>query len=105
MGGTVTARFHEERSGMERTTNHFAVSTSVDDAEAARALASGAVEARLAACAQLEGPFESVYWWHGKIERAAEWRVTFKTTASRYPALEAFVKERHPYDVPEIIAH
>lgn len=29
---------------------------------------------------------------------------TIKSTASRYPALEAAIRARHPYDVPEIIA-
>ena len=85
--------------------DYLSVATTIDSAEAAKTLTSAAVEARLAACAHIEGPLESVYWWQGNIESAHEWRITFKTTAARYGALEAFVKERHPYETPEILAH
>jgi len=27
-----------------------------------------------------------------------------KTTAAQWPAISAFIKQNHPYDVPEIIA-
>ncbi|MFG2296999.1 divalent-cation tolerance protein CutA [Streptomyces sp. NPDC048603] len=80
------------------------VLTTVDSAEGAAALARGAVEARLAACAQISGPVTSVYRWQGAVETAQEWQVLFKTTAERYPALEAALAAGHPYDTPEIIA-
>jgi len=80
------------------------VTTTTDSLEAARALARSAVEARLAACAQILGPIESVYRWLGQIEQAREWVVVFKTLASVYPRLEAHVRENHSYDVPEILA-
>jgi periplasmic divalent cation tolerance protein len=67
-------------------------------------MARGAVEARLAACAQVAGPITSVYRWQGAIETAEEWTVTFKTTTEHYAALEAHIRERHSYDLPEIVA-
>ena len=60
--------------------------------------------ARLAACAQVGSPVTSTYRWQGEIETAQEWPVVFKTTAGRYAELEAFLRERHSYDVPEILA-
>jgi periplasmic divalent cation tolerance protein len=30
--------------------------------------------------------------------------VLLKSTAERYPALEAAIRERHPYALPEIVA-
>ena len=78
--------------------------TTTDSPEAARELARSAVEARLAACAQISGPIESVYRWEGKIEQAQEWVVTFKARALAYQMLEAHIKKHHSYDVPEIIA-
>ncbi|MET9883527.1 divalent-cation tolerance protein CutA [Streptomyces sp. NPDC006430] len=78
--------------------------TTVDSAEAAAALARGAVEARLAACAQISGPVTSVYRWKGALETSQEWQVLFKTTSGAYPALEARLIADHPYDTPEIIA-
>lgn len=80
------------------------VITTFPDAEAARDIAGRCVEARLAACATLLPGVESVYRWEGKIEQAQEVVLLLKTTAERYPALEAQLKEWHPYEVPEIVA-
>ncbi|KJY45110.1 cation tolerance protein CutA [Streptomyces sp. NRRL S-444] len=80
------------------------VLTTVDSAEAAAALARGAVQARLAACAQISGPVTSVYHWKDALETAQEWQVLFKTTTAAYPALKARLTADHPYDTPEIIA-
>ncbi|NBM18639.1 divalent-cation tolerance protein CutA [Streptomyces sp. GC420] len=80
------------------------VLTTTDSTDKARALAHGAVEARLAACAQIGGPVTSVYHWDGAVETTEEWQVLFKTTAARYDALEAHLKRAHDYDTPEIIA-
>ncbi|GAA1410544.1 divalent-cation tolerance protein CutA [Catellatospora coxensis] len=79
------------------------VVTTLDDRDAALALARSAVEARVAACAQLGGPTRSVYRWQGGIEEAEEHPLVFKTTAAGYPALERHILDRHPYDNPEII--
>ncbi len=38
------------------------------------------------------------------MERATEHPLLIKSTAERYPALEAAIRERHPYSVPEIVA-
>ncbi|MFF3858210.1 divalent-cation tolerance protein CutA [Streptomyces sp. NPDC002209] len=80
------------------------VLTTVDSAEAAAALARAAVEARLAACAQISGPVTSVYHWKDALETSQEWQVLFKTTSAAYPALEARLAAGHPYGTPEIIA-
>ncbi|WP_329299520.1 divalent-cation tolerance protein CutA [Streptomyces sp. NBC_00659] len=82
----------------------LAVLTTTDAAEKAEALARGAVAARVAACAQISGPVTSVYRWEGAVETASEWRIQFKTTVARYPALEAYLLDAHDYDTPEIIA-
>ncbi|WP_329127725.1 divalent-cation tolerance protein CutA [Streptomyces sp. NBC_01465] len=80
------------------------VLTTTDTEAKAKALASGAVEARLAACAQISGPVTSVYRWQGAIETAEEWQVLLKTAADRYDALESHLASAHDYETPEIIA-
>ncbi|MFE0734560.1 divalent-cation tolerance protein CutA [Streptomyces sp. NPDC058855] len=80
------------------------VRTTTDSADKAAALARGAVEARLAACAQVSGPLTSVYHWQKAIETAEEWQVEFKTTEARYEALEAHLLAAHDYETPEILA-
>ncbi|MDT0377393.1 divalent-cation tolerance protein CutA [Streptomyces sp. DSM 42041] len=80
------------------------VLTTVDGAAKAESLARGAVERRVAACAQISAPVTSVYRWEGTVQTDPEWQVLFKTAAARYGALEAYIREVHDYDVPEIIA-
>lgn len=80
------------------------VLTTTDTPDKAEALARGAVEARVAACAQINGPVTSVYRWEGAVETAREWQVLLKTTGHRYPDLESWLARAHDYDTPEIIA-
>jgi periplasmic divalent cation tolerance protein len=74
------------------------------DLKSGRMLAKAALEARLAACANLVPGIESHYWWQGKLETGAEILILFKTQKSRLAALEKLILEKHPYDTPEILA-
>jgi periplasmic divalent cation tolerance protein len=80
------------------------VQTTTDSRAEAVELAQAAVEARLAACAQVAGPIASTYWWEDGLERAEEWLIMLKLPADRYDDLASFLTERHSYDEPEIIA-
>src|SRR5574343_796385 len=80
------------------------VITNCPDEESANAIALAVVEARLAACVNLLPRVQSVYRWRGAVESASEIPLLIKATAANYPALEKLIQERHPYDVPEIIA-
>jgi periplasmic divalent cation tolerance protein len=77
--------------------------TTLDDRTLAEELIRDAVERRLAACGQLMGPVSSTYWWNGAVEEASEWLCVFKTTRALAPSLEAWIIERHPYEVPEVV--
>jgi periplasmic divalent cation tolerance protein len=83
---------------------HLTVLTTTDSEEKAQALAAGAVEARVAACAQISAPVTSVYRWQGATHSEREWQILFKTTTARYDDLETYLEEAHTYDTPEIIA-
>jgi periplasmic divalent cation tolerance protein len=72
--------------------------------EQADRLARSVVEKRLAACANILPPIQSVYWWQGQIEVAPERLLLFKTTEDRFAELRDAVIEMHSYAVPEIIA-
>jgi periplasmic divalent cation tolerance protein len=80
------------------------VTTTLPDPTSAERLAATLVEERLAACAQVVGPVSSTYRWQGSTERAVEYYCHLKTTLARLPALQARIRELHPYEVPEIIA-
>ena len=77
--------------------------TTLPDALAAQAFAARVLDARLAACATCLAPALSTYRWSGNIETASEVPVLFKTSLECADALETFIAENHPYDVPEII--
>ena len=83
---------------------YLQVQTTTDSRAEAMELGRAAVEARLAACAQVAGPVASTYWWEGGIELAEEWLVLLKLPAARLGELTAFLTERHSYDEPEIVA-
>lgn len=80
------------------------VLTNLPDAASARALAEHIVSARLAACVNILAPCRSIYRWQGKVEDAEEVPLLIKTAAERYPELEAAIRARHPYELPEIVA-
>lgn len=80
------------------------VLTNCPDADTAGRIASLLVEKRLAACVNILAPCSSVYRWEGKVERATEVPLLAKTTRAGYPALEAAIREAHPYELPEIVA-
>ncbi len=81
----------------------LAVFTTLDTEAAARDLARQAVEARLAACVQIER-IESVYRWGGAVQAEPEYRLLFKTTDRAYDALAALILDLHPYDQPALWA-
>jgi len=80
------------------------VLTNLPDIVAARSLAEHLVALRLAACVSILTPCRSIYRWQGRVENAEEVPLVIKSTTERYPALEAAIREKHPYELPEIIA-
>ena len=82
----------------------IAVLTNLPDSESAFNLARELVRLRLAACANVLAPATSFYRWEGREEQATEVPVLIKSTRARYAELEAAIRSRHPYSVPEIVA-
>jgi periplasmic divalent cation tolerance protein len=80
------------------------VLTNCPDEESAARIRRDLVEARLAACVNQLGPVQSTYRWQGAVEETTEVALLIKTTRERYAALEARLRELHPYSVPEIVA-
>ena len=78
--------------------------TQMPDRASAQSLARSLVESRLAACVSIGTPVESLYHWRGEIETAQEIPVTVKTRSERYAEVEAAIRARHPYELPEILA-
>jgi periplasmic divalent cation tolerance protein len=69
----------------------------------AAALARTLVTEQLAACVNILPVMTSVYRWKGSIEEEQERQLIIKTTRARLAALEARLRQIHPYDVPEFL--
>jgi periplasmic divalent cation tolerance protein len=82
----------------------IAVLTNLPDSESAFNLARELVHLRLAACANVLAPVTSFYRWEGAEEQAHETPLLIKSTRECYPELEAAIRKRHPYSLPEIIS-
>jgi periplasmic divalent cation tolerance protein len=80
------------------------VMTSLPDEDTAKALAKRLIDIHLAACVQIQRGVQSIYRWEGRVCEEQEVVLVAKTTAEQWSAISAFIKQNHPYDVPEIIA-
>lgn len=80
------------------------LATTVGSEEQARRLANALLDARLAACVQLDR-IESHYRWDGALQAEAEIRLTVKSAPERLAALQAFIADQHPYDLPQLLWH
>ncbi|CAN5408032.1 divalent-cation tolerance protein CutA [soil metagenome] len=66
----------------------------------ARKIGREAVEARLAACANIFSDHESIYQWKGELTSQSECAVIFKTSDSRLDELSKHIVRQHPYETP-----
>lgn len=72
--------------------------------EEASAIGRAAVNARLAACANVLGDITSFYWWDGAVQEDGEVSLILKTQHSLVERLTQLVKENHSYDCPCVVA-
>lgn len=84
-------------------THAILVTVTFPNSKDARHIAKTLVEAKLAACAQLED-IQSFYAWAGELCNEPEVRMTLKTRDTLFDALKAAILKDHPYQVPEIVA-
>ena len=80
------------------------VLTTLPERAGAEALAHELLAARLAACIQVGDTVQSLYHWRGEIETADEIPMAIKTRVGLYARVEAAIRKRHPYELPEIVA-
>jgi|SRR5437868_10196583 len=79
------------------------VFTTVGSKEEGRKIARALVESHAAACVNISGPIESVYWWQGKTETATEHLLIIKTMADAVDRVRDAIAQLHSYELPEII--
>lgn len=79
------------------------ISTTVGKAADAHRLAKSVIDAKLAACVQIDGPIESIYHWQGQICMDPEFRLTCKSLSQTTETLIATLMQQHPYQTPEFL--
>lgn len=77
--------------------------TTIGTKKAAVALSQKLVKAKLAACVNY-WPIESIYKWKGKIRHEKEYALLIKTAKKRAKAAMKFIRARHSYELPSIVA-
>lgn len=83
---------------------HLTVLCTVPNTETGQNIARVVIHEGLAACVNLLPGITSVYRWQGQLQENSEVLLLIKTRQERYAALEARIKELHPYEVPEVVA-
>ncbi|MBI3532486.1 MAG: divalent-cation tolerance protein CutA [Curvibacter sp. PD_MW3] len=77
------------------------MTTTASEAEA-ETMARQIVQARLAACVQVQA-IKSFYVWKEQPCAEKEWLLLIKSRAVVYQALEDFIRAHHRYETPEIV--
>jgi len=77
------------------------MTTTASEAEA-ETMARQIVQARLAACVQVQA-IKSFYVWKERPCAEKEWLLLIKSRAAVYQALEDFIRAHHRYETPEIV--
>ena len=78
------------------------VTTALGTEDEAEALAASLVEAKLAACVQVMH-VRSFYTWQGELKREPEWVLFAKTRSALFAQVEAFIRQHHSDELPEIL--
>jgi len=73
------------------------------DLPTAHSLAEGLLDKDLVACVNLIPSVVSLYKWEGKLEQNVEVQMFLKTSERNIAAIESYVNEHHPYEVPEFL--
>jgi len=89
---------------MRADTGVIVVLTNFPDRDSAMAAARHLVDEKLAACVNVLDGCTSVYRWKGKLETEREVPTLIKTRAELFGAVQAAIRSRHPYELPEIVA-
>jgi periplasmic divalent cation tolerance protein len=80
------------------------VITTLPNIQEAKTLGRSLLDHGLAACIQIQEGVHSIYRWDDQICEETEVLLSAKTNETSWPALESYIVEHHPYDLPEIIA-
>lgn len=83
---------------------YIVILITVPNADEANIIGKILVERRLVACANIIPKIKSIFRWEGRIQESDEALIVAKSKLNLMEEIQEAVKEKHSYDVPEIIA-
>jgi periplasmic divalent cation tolerance protein len=84
--------------------SHLIILTTMPDRESAQRLAEGLIEHSIAACVNILPEMQSIYRWNGERQQGSEHQLIIKTCSDQYENVEKWIQNKHPYELPEILA-
>ena len=93
-----------KQRGVVLDSGHIVIFVTAKDKEEALKISEVLLDDKLAACVNIIGQVESLFWWQGKINEENESMLVIKSKHSLLPEIIDKVKGVHTYSVPEIIA-
>ena len=87
----------------ETATKIVVITTTFPTHAVAEQVACALVEQKLAACVQITGPIQSIYFWEESVKFESEYSVKIKIGAGRLNEVVDFLKSHHPYELPQIV--
>ena len=85
------------------TNKTIIILTTVSSKEEGKRIASKLVEKKLAACVNILPKITSIYRWENKINKDDEFLLIIKTAEYLEQEVYDFIRDKHSYEVPEII--
>lgn len=82
----------------------FLVYMTAANAQEAEKIGAVLVKKRLAACVNILGQCNSLFWWQGEVQKEQEVSFVAKTAEDKLQALTEEVKALHSYEVPCVVA-
>ncbi len=83
---------------------HILVFITTKSKQEAETIANSLLEKKLIACANIVEHIDSFFWWQNKIDSSREALLIAKSRKELFEQILAVVKEKHSYELPEIIA-
>lgn len=79
------------------------IETSLPSAQEAHTMAHELISQKLVACCHVVQKMESTFVWEGQIVQPQEAHLSIKTLPYLQERTCAYIKEHHPYTVPELL--
>jgi periplasmic divalent cation tolerance protein len=84
-------------------TKYILILTTTSSKEEAESIAGLLLEKKLAACINIVDNLTSIYIWKDKKEKGSECFLLIKSKQALLRRIKDVIKEKHSYDVPEIL--